>query len=767
MAISPPGGERPRRIRSGTSRRRRGTSSGAGGPAGRPRSIPASLGPADRRRLRRDLLLGRRRTPPQRRRQTLARVILMILALLCTAGFGGATTVYVGYNVYLSQIPDASTVASLEPPLDTNVYASDGTLIDIIHPAGYYHLHAAYDQISPFVIDATIDTEDRHFWTEQSVDLPRIVQAGWGYVRHVPSGGASTIPEQLAKISFLQDNGSISYKVKEIMLGAEISQEYSQQEILEMYLNRVFYGEQALGIETAAEIYFHEHASQLDLAQSAMLAGLPKAPTSYDPLNHSAKQTVNPLAKQRQEAVLSAMVANGSISRAQASAAYAEPLTFHSYQEYDPAYYMAGSLPVSFLQYLTSYYLPDTFGDAWENPGGWDIDTTINLKDQALADQTVHDQVTQNPQWFVQRGGGDAALVSIDPQNGEILAMTGSANYTSGPYHDLNMAINTRQPGSTMKLFTYSALLATRQYTVWTPISNNLLDLNGWKPKNYEGTSGGYCTMEYCLGNSLNLPAVRAEYAVGVVPIANLSIASGLSLYNGGVPAFPAPNLYPFTLGVLQVSPLDLGDAAATVADLGVAHDPAPVTEVKDALSGAVVYQYNPLAAGRRVLPENVAYVMDQTLSNDGFRQPSFGRNDKLTLPDRPVSAKTGTSGAGYFNFDNWTVGWTPNVLTIVWVGDPGGEGPSTGLTPRVTSGLTGAAPIWHDYMVGVTEGTPVVWYSTPPSDVYEADGSWFLPGTGPDSDLGSGTPICQPDCTSADVNGASPTSAGPAPASP
>ncbi|MGA8016254.1 MAG: transglycosylase domain-containing protein, partial [Candidatus Dormiibacterota bacterium] len=702
------------------------------------------LGPADRRRLRRDLLLGRRHAlPPPRRRQTLLRVILLIVALLCTAGFAGVTSLYIGYNVYLGQIPDATAVASLEPPLDTNVYASDGTLIDIIHPAGYYHLHANYDQISSFLVEATVDVEDRHFWTEQSVDLARVVEAGWGYLRHVPSGGASTIPEQLAKISFLQDDGSLSYKVKEIILGSEISQDFAQQEILEMYLNRIPYGEQAIGIETAAEIYFHETASQLDLAQSAMLAGLPQAPTEFNPDNHAAGQTVNPAAKTRQKAVLAAMVSNGSISKAQANAAYKEPLTLYTYQQYDPFYSMGSSRPISFLQYLVGYYLPQSFGDTWENPGGWNIYTTINLADQKLADQTVHSVVTANPRWFEQRDG-DGALVSLDPQNGEILAMTGSANYNDPSFGEDDMAIETRQPGSTMKLFTYSALLASRQYTVTSEISNNPIDLNGWKPKNYEGTSGGYCVMEYCLGNSLNLPAVRAEYAVGVVPIANLAVDSGLSLYNGGAPDFPDSSLYSFTLGTLQVSPLDLGDAAATVADLGVSHPPAPVTQITDATTGAVVYEYNAEAAARQVLPENVAFVMDETLSNNAFRQPDFGTNDRLTLPNRPVSAKTGTSGSGYDNYDNWTVGWTPNLLTIVWVGDPRGESAKNGLTPGVTSGLTGAAPIWQEYMEGATKGTPVVWYKTP-SDVYEAGGSWYLPGTGPDSEMGSGPPICQP----------------------
>jgi penicillin-binding protein 1A len=336
--------------------------------------------------------------------------------------------------------------------------------------------------------------------------------------------------------------------------------------------------------------------------------------------------------------------------------------------------------------------------------------------------------------------------VSLDPENGEILAMTGSANYDSPVYGQDNLAIGERQPGSTMKLFTYTAAIASRQYTMTTQISDETMSLNGWTPKDYEGSSAGYgfCEMEYCLGNSLNLPAVRTEYAVGVLPIATLAVDAGITLLQGQ--NFPSSSEYSFTLGTFEVSPLDLADGAATIADLGIHHAPAPVTKITDAASGTTVWTYNAAANAQRVVPENVAYIMDETLSQAQYRLAAFGSYQKLSLPGRPASAKTGTSGSGYDNYDNWTVGWTPNVLTAVWVGDPQGESPTYGLTPGVTSGVTGAAPIWQAYMEGATANTPVVWYPTP-SDVYEAGGSWYLPGTGPDSSMGVGGPICNPNC--------------------
>ena len=740
MPTTPPDSPRPRRVRAG-SVRPRGGSNGLGAGGGAARNGAEAVPPSARRRNRRDLLLGRKRKAPRRRRPLL-RTSLLFLALFSSIAAGAAVTVDAGYNIYLGQIPEAATVASMEDPVDTNVYAANGTLIDVIHPSGTFHLHAALTDISPYLQEATVDVEDRHFWTESSLDLGRIAEAGAGYLRHTNAGGASTIPEQLAKISFLQDNGSLAYKIKEIILGTELVNDFSKDQILEMYLNRIPYGNQAVGIQTAAELYFHEPASALDLAQSAMLAGLPQAPSEFDP-------DVNPAgAKQRQGTVLQAMVAVGSITQAQAAAAAAEPLKYYTWQQYLPPTIIDGANTSSFLNYLTKYYLPSLFsGDGFEDPGGYDIYTTLNLQDQALGDATVNNVVTSNPGWFVQgAAGGDGALVSLDPQNGEILAMTGSANYNSPVYGQDNLAIGERQPGSTMKLFTYTDAIASRQYTMTTQISDETMTLNGWTPKDYEGLSAGYgfCEMEYCLGNSLNLPAVRTEYAMGVLPIANLAVDAGVTLLQGQ--NFPSSSEYSFTLGTFEVSPLDLADGAATIADLGVHHAPAPVTKITNAASGSTVWTYNAAANAQRVVPENVAFIMDETLSQAQYRLAAFGSYQKLSLPSRPASAKTGTSGSGYDNYDNWTVGWTPNVLTAVWVGDPQGESPTYGLTPGVTSGVTGAAPIWQAYMEGATANTPVVWYQTP-SDVYEAGGSWYLPGTGPDSSMGVGGPICNPNC--------------------
>jgi penicillin-binding protein 1A len=331
VPTTPPSDKHPWRIRSGLRRRpspggratsgsqgesavRNGGTNG-GGTNGNGNGASGTLSPAARRSARRDALMGRRpRHRAKPRRRPLLRLSLLALGILCTMAVAGVATLFAGYNVYAAEIPDAATVASMEPSLDSNVYSSDGTLIDIIHTSGSFHLHADLSGISKYAIEATIDIEDRHFYQEQSIDVPRLVQAGLGYLSHSSTSGASTITEQLAKISFLQDNGSISYKIKEIMLGSEIASDFTKPQILDMYLNRIPYGNQTYGIGTAAEVYFHVPASKLDLAQAAMLAGLPQSPTNLDPLSNQNSAGINPFAKQRQDAVLQAMVSNNDIT---------------------------------------------------------------------------------------------------------------------------------------------------------------------------------------------------------------------------------------------------------------------------------------------------------------------------------------------------------------------------------------------------------------------------------------------------------------------
>ncbi|MBJ7609475.1 MAG: transglycosylase domain-containing protein [Candidatus Dormibacteraeota bacterium] len=709
-----------------------------------------------------------RRPRPRRRHRLRALLIALTVLAAISGGLVGGT--FVGYASYRAQLPDAATVAAMEPGQDSHVYDTKGNLIAVLSSKGVRHVHATLDNIAQYARLATIDIEDRHFYGEGSWDLPRLVKAGWDNVRHTSTSGASTITEQLAKISFFNSpERSVDYKIKEIVLGNEIDANFTKNQILEMYLNRVPYGNHAVGIETAAQLYFFKAAKDLDLAESAILAGLPQSPTAYNPLLYDAPATVNPLAKDRQKVVLSAMVSNGDISQRQADTAYAEPLTFHSWTESELNTHPTVTVYVT--NWLKYYY-----GSAYINPGGWDIYTTVNPGMQKAAEASLHDGIAAIRD---AHNAKDGALVNIDPKTGKVLAIVGAWDYNDPEVGQTAMALNARSPGSAIKLFTYTAALASHMYTMETPILDAPVHLSpgpgqdDYSPLNYDRKWHGTCALKACFGNSLNVPAVKVEAAVGIPYITSVEIAAGIDSYSVAGAGRPGATSYSATLGGFPVTPLELADAAATIADLGVHHDPSPVDHIVLRGSGKTMFTLDPTASARRVVPENVAFIVNEITSNDANRVPDFPAHGPLTLPDRRVSAKTGT--AEYFN-DNWTLGWTPDIVTAVWVGNPKGSclkdsdratmsnaiqrghvlftgmtikypfSPSDlaqyGLQPRNNAcghldnsdGITGAAPIWHNDMVVATAGfNKTDWYAVPKDVVQVGTGDnadFFLPGT-------------------------------------
>ena len=711
-------------------------------------------------RRRRASSYRQRRVVPKRRR--VLRILLFVLALFAAGMASFIAVAFAAYNVYKTQLPDTSTVGAMEPPLDSYVYDGQSKLIAVYH-GDTRHDHIALASMSKWVKLATVDTEDRHFYEEGSWDLPRLVSAGIGNVTHSSTAGGSTITEQVAKLSLEGGNllgptspHSLDYKIKEIVLGNEISIAFTKDQILEMYLNRVFYGNQATGIESAAELYFHVDASKLDLAQSAMLAGLPQSPSFYNPVGNEAG------ARDRQLTVLNAMVANGDISQRQADNAFAETLKYYPASASDPAN-SDTNVTVSFMDYLT-HWLKDHFGNAYLDPGGWKIYTTLDPGKQSLAQQTVHDQIQKNGDQFNMH---DASLVTMDPRTGAVEAMVGAWDYTDAHIGQLNMARLPVSPGSSIKLFTYTAAIASGKYTMTTPIVDAPFTFpvpggSPYSPQDYDRRWHGTCQLKQCLGNSFNMPAVKVEYNTGIPYITSLEQAAGVdSITNkcnfGGTvyDNTPGPNQWAATLGGLTcgISVLDLADGAATIADMGIHHAATPVSKIQSPATGQTIYSYDPAKSGIRVVPDNVAFIMNEITSNDANRASEFGANGLLTLPGRRVSAKTGT---GEYFQDNLTVGWTPELLTAVWVGNPSpycpgnstvlSDGGPCGSLNGIASGITGAAPIWHDYMNAVLQGTPVDWYSRPPDVQTTGTGDnadFFLPtGGSPLSGGGRGSCI-------------------------
>ena len=647
----------------------------------------------------------------------------LVGVLLACAGIGSGMIVLAAFQVGL---PSVAALPNLGPPEDSQLLASDGTLLAVLHEPGVHHIGVNLDQVSPLLVKATVAVEDRHFYQDAgSADLPRILASGVNdFLHHSAVQGASTITEQLAKISFLTPQKTITRKIRELLLGYEISRVFKPNSILQMYVNRINYGNQAIGVGAAAELYFHIPASKLDLAQATMLAGIPDAPTAYNPILYQGVTGPTNYAKDRQQVVLQAMVRNGYVTQKVADAAFKEQLTFYPWEDsevvQDP----------EFVRFAEGQ-LQAQFGDSYLNPGGWTIYTSLNTADQAAGVADL-----QNPAKDAQLQSiyniGDASLESVDPRTGEILAMVGTTD-PAGKWGQINMTDTPRRTGSSFKMFTYTAALASGKFTMTTPILNEPINISGYAPANYSRTFTGICQLKFCLGNSINVPAVKVEVITGLQNVVNFAERMGVTgLLNPQNTYGDALTLGGLSIGLTMVN---MSTGASVLASGGVLHEPTTITQI---LRGKkALYRYNVAQNSQQVIPADVAYIMNMILQSNQNRQPEFGINNGLTIPGRIVAVKTGTSDLYLPNStsinqsgigDNWVFGWTPTFLTSTWVGNPD----STPLA-RVSSGITGAAPLWQSYMEQVLPAQPNIWY-TKPADVVQIgsglEANFYLPNT-------------------------------------
>jgi len=609
----------------------------------------------------------------------------------------------------VGDLPAVTGLSSSALPQDMLIYDRHGNLLADVGEQGDHRIVVPLSYVSPNVINATIAVEDHSFYSNNGVDFGAVLRAALAdYSHHGIKQGGSTISQQLVKQVFIgpHPDNSLQRKVKEAALALELNRRYSKSQILEMYLNTIFYGSQTYGIEAAARSYFQTNAHDLNLAQASMLAGLPQAPTQYNPLINLVA------AKKRQHDVLTAMVDNHFITQKEADAAYATKLDIHPpINHFEAPYFVDYVLKQLRLQYNI---VP---GDR----RGYRIYTSLDLNLQHLAEQVVRDQIAQKGNYY---NFHDAALVSMDPKTGEILAMVGGNDYNR-PGGWINMADTLRQPGSTFKIYTYSAAIESRRFNMITPILDAPLVFPTWGgtsgfepyiPLNYDLRYHGVLPLKMAMGNSLNIPAVKTELRVGIQNV--LSVARRM-----GVTHLTQPDQnysLSLTLGGYEVTPLDMATGVSTLATLGVRHMPAPVLSIKDA-TGRDVFTYDPSTNAYQAITPEVAFIIGSIMSDDRNRCMEFGCHGDLTLPGRHVAAKTGTTQA--FR-DNWTIGFTPTLATAVWIGNPD----NTPLSHNST-GIVGAAPIWHKFMQQALTGTPDQWYAKP-AGVHQIGNNYFLPGT-------------------------------------
>ena len=633
-----------------------------------------------------------------------------------------------GYVAFADKLPDPSQVTAPMPE-DTLLYAADGTtLLADLHPPGYQHYYEPLADMGTLLPEAVISIEDRNFYQEPGVDPQGVVRASLIDLRvHSSVEGASTLTQQLVKIRLVGNETTLDRKVREALLAFEIERTYTKNQILEWYLNSVFFGNTAWGAKAASEIYFHKNTKDLDLAHASMLAGIIRGPTLYNPLINWTS------AKTRQKAVLDAMLRDNKLTAADAAKAYAEDISAPAHM-YTPTNQIVA---VDFVRYGTAQ-LVSQFGSTATYSGGLRVVTTLNAAVQQLAQSAVTDTIASLAYRRVSQG----TLVALDPTTGAIISMVGSANpnATGGQY---NLAVwPPRNPGSSMKIFTYTAAIASGRYSMTTPIQDAPFSYRApgttevYTPMNYDGKFHGTCQLQVCMGNSLNIPAVKVELGVGVSDVVQMARTMGAPPYeqhydSAGNPVYTTddpldaygPSL---TLGGYGETPLQMATGASVLATQGILRPPFAINLVtKD---GSLVYAHAVNEGATQVLDPRVAFIMESIMSNDNNRAMIFGRNSLLTLPGRRVAVKTGTSDSFA---DAWTVGFTPHLVAAVWGGNPDWRQKMT----LNSDSYYIAAPIWHRFMQTALDamGMPNEWYSEPPgliNKIVNGQPAYYLPGT-------------------------------------
>lgn len=596
-------------------------------------------------------------TKPPKKKSPMRR-FLWIVGILVFLIIAGAGCGFIGAT--MSDLPE---VANVKPAASSQIYDVHGNLITTVH-ATENRLPVKLSQVPKDLQNAFIATEDNRFYSHHGVDPIGIMRAIWVNIAHdgVAEGG-STITQQLARNAFLTQDRTLKRKIMEAMLAIRIEQYYTKQEILEMYLNQIYFGQGAYGVQAAAHVYFGKNVQDLDLAQSAMLAGLPQSPNYYSPLtNYKA-------GKARQAVVLGQMVKYDYIDQATADKAKDEDLGLREKSEAAHSDNNASY----FIDYVISE-IAEKYGDDAVYKDGLKIYTTIDMKAQDAAVQAMHNL----PNFYTDDKGltqPQGALIAINPHNGYIVAMVGGRGDDS-----FNRAVLAeRQPGSAFKPFVYLAAIQDGM-TPGTVMDDKKIEFNGWSPKNYEGTYSGQMTLRYALQHSVNTIAVQLADAVGMRKVLNLASSLGIITLDDSKDNNLAAALGGLTNGV---KPIDMAVAYGTLANGGVKVKPVAITKIVDR-NGQVVEENS--TEEQRVVDPKYAYVITNMLES----VMSGGTGGGASI-GRPAAGKTGTTDESK---DAWFVGYTPDLVAAVWMGDDYGIETLDGIT-----GGTVPAVIWRDFM--------------------------------------------------------------------
>lgn len=597
----------------------------------------------------------------------------LVIFLMSTIAFGTFFYLYLRYaDLPPNEIANPSALLT-----------SDGTILtNLVQGEDTHRIKIPLAEIPQNLIHATLALEDQHFYQHSGISPTSIARALWVDIKsgEVVEGG-STITQQLAKNLFLSQEQTISRKLREAMYTIQLEMNYSKDEILEQYLNVIYYGHGANGIEMAAKTFFNKHAEDLDLAESALLAGLPKGPSIYDPFLDFDK------AKERQHIVLDLMQQQGYITKEEADQANQEQL------ELTPQKTPTGTAP--YFTDFVSYQLKNTYNisDADLYRGGLKIETTLDSKMQAAAEQAIQDQLKKLP---ASSANLQVALLAMDPKTGEIKAMVGGRDYKQSPF---NRTLAQRQPGSAFKPFVYLTALMNN-YTPATKIKSEQTtftyqDGQG-QAKSYEVHNYGdhylndYISFREAIARSDNVFAVTTNMDIGPEKVINTAKALGLS---GEMKPYPS-----LALGVFPESPLQMVKAYAALANGGYSIEPHVVRQIEDAANKKITSFEQQKTS---ILDPGVTFILNDMMKSV-YTSPNGTGYRVHEMFNRPAAGKTGTTDT-----DAWMIGYTPDLVTAVWVGYDKDQ-----LLSPTESYV--AAPIWAQFMNAAHEGIPLHDFAVP-----------------------------------------------------
>lgn len=670
-------------------------------------------------------------TPWQRSKQpwNAKRVIAWFFTLMVAGGATGIFLLFGAIGILSIGLPTVDNISS-QAARATEIYDRNGELLYTIS-GEENRKYVPYDQISPNLINATIAVEDDQFWEHKGFDMTGIAAAGLYEVFGIgKQRGGSTITQQYVKNAFLTSERSITRKLKELIMSIRLEQKYDKKKILELYLNQIPYGNSAYGIQRAAEIYFGKNAIDLTLAESVILAGIPQAPSYYNPYS-THKESIITKTFSPEELASRKLVSAEDINKneyvygllgklntideqhkiympGRADVVMKRMLELGYIKQPEKEAAWQGTQTIAFLPFKYSikaphfvFYVKDIleqkYGKEILERGGLKVYTTLDWKLQQVAENAISSRAETNEKNYK---ATNAAALFADPKTGQILTMVGSRDYFNKDIDgNVNVTTRTRQPGSSFKPFVYAQAFL-RRYTPATVLYDTPTKLGPDTPQNYDGTFQGPMSMRRALGQSRNIPAIKAYYLGGEQgAIIDLAEKMGISTLNR-----EHDYGYPLAIGAAEVKMIDMVTAFGTFANMGKKPELTPILKIEDH-DGNIIDEWNPdsVKDWQEALDPEVSYLIDSILSDNSIKL-----SQNLSIPNQTIATKTGTStnktkskGTAY-PMDLWVMGYTPSIVGSVWVGNNRGDPLGANA-----DGSNVSAPIWKEIMAAFLKDKP------------------------------------------------------------